>query len=289
MNERTRTGLEIIEAAVLLGILGDAFLRATPWGLNVFLFVGALTVTMLALVLRRRREFWNFQTASMHGALIFFAATFVWRDAIQLKILNVLAMLAILVVLTVPAMKIKTQVAGLIHYVYAACFSGISVGFAPFYLFMEDIKWKTIPRSGWMKHLIAVFRGLAIAAPILFVFSALFMAADAVFQGIIEKTLRIDPDILLGHLLLAGFVSWCSAGYLRGAVIGLSSDELNKEETQTEIKTQALSVTETEKTEETKDAAPKDEAKKEETPKPAEDWNWRDVNNSALPPVFTLG
>ena len=42
MNERTKTGLEIIEAAVLLGVLGDAFLRATPWGLNVFLFVGAL-------------------------------------------------------------------------------------------------------------------------------------------------------------------------------------------------------------------------------------------------------
>jgi hypothetical protein len=115
------------------------------------------------------------------------------------------------------------------------------------------------------------------------------MAADAVFQGIIERTLRIEPDVLFTHLLLFGFVAWCSAGYLRGSIIGLSSDEDVKEETQTGMKTQSLSITATEKTEEAKESAPKDEAKKEETPNPAEDWNWRDVNNSALPPVFTLG
>ncbi|HEX8738338.1 MAG TPA: DUF4173 domain-containing protein [Pyrinomonadaceae bacterium] len=289
MNERTKTGLEIVEAAVLLGILGDAFLRATPWGLNVFLFVGAFAVTMLALVLRRRREFWNFQTASLHAALVFFAAMFVWRDAIQLKLLNALAIMTILTVLTLPALKIKTQVAGLIHYFYAACFSGINAAFAPFYLFMEDIEWKTIPRAGWTRHLIAVFRGLAIAAPILFVFGALFMAADAVFQGIIEKTLRIEPDVLFTHLLLFGFVAWCSAGYLRGSIIGLSFDDDVKEENQTGVKTQSLSITATEKNDEAKESAPKDETKNEETPNPAGDWDWRDVNNSALPPVFTLG
>jgi hypothetical protein len=288
MNERTKTGLEIIEAAVLIGILGDAFLRATPWGLNVFLFVGAFAVTMLALILRRRREFWNVQTASLHAALVFFAAMFVWRDAIQLKLLNALAIMTILTVLTLPALKIKTQIAGLIHYFYAACFSGINTAFAPFYLFAGDIEWKTIPRAGWTRHLIAVFRGLAIAAPILFVFGALFMAADAVFQGIVEKTLRIDPDILFTHLLLFGFVAWCSAGYLRGSIIGLSFDDDGvKEENRTGMKTHSLSIT---ATEEAKDAAPKDEAKKEETPQTqTEDWNWRDVNNSALPPAFTLG
>lgn len=35
MSERTKFGLEVLEAAVLLGILGDVMLRATPWGLNV--------------------------------------------------------------------------------------------------------------------------------------------------------------------------------------------------------------------------------------------------------------
>jgi hypothetical protein len=288
MNERTKTGLEIIEAAILLGILGDAFLRATPWGLNVFLFVGALAATMLALVLRRRKEFWNFQTASLHGALIFFAAMFAWRDSIELKLLNTLAVFTILAVLTLPALKIKTQLAGLTHYAFAAFLSALNAGFGPFYLLMGDVQWQTIPRAGWTKHLFAVFRGLAIAAPILLVFGGLFMAADAVFQGIVEKTFRIDPDILITHLLLAGFVSWCSAGYLRGSLLGFSPDKDIKEETQNEIKPQALSVT-AEKTEEPKESAAKDEAQKEETKKPAEDWNWRDLNNSVLPESMTLG
>ena len=39
MNERTKIGLEILQAAVLLGVLGDVLLRAMPWGLNVFLFI----------------------------------------------------------------------------------------------------------------------------------------------------------------------------------------------------------------------------------------------------------
>jgi hypothetical protein len=289
MNERTKTGLEIIEAAILLGILGDAFLRATPWGLNVFLFVGALVALMLTLTLRRKKELWNFQTASLHGALIFFAVMFVWRDSIELMLLNALAILTILAVLTLPAMKIKTQFAGVIHYVYGAFCSAISVAFAPIFLLMTDVKWNTIPRAGWTKHLIAVFRGLAIAAPILLVFGGLFMAADAVFQGIVEKTLRIDPDILFTHLLLFGFVSWCGAGYLRASLIGLSPDDDRKEETPNEIKPQALSVIDT-KTEEAKEsAAPEAEAKKEETKKPEKDWNWRDLNNSALPESLTLG
>ncbi|MEK7723524.1 MAG: hypothetical protein AAB336_04180, partial [Acidobacteriota bacterium] len=70
MSERTKLGLEILEAAVLLGILGDALLRATPWGLNVLLFILALVAGMIALIYRRKKEFWSFQTLSLHGALI---------------------------------------------------------------------------------------------------------------------------------------------------------------------------------------------------------------------------
>jgi len=95
MNERTKTGLEILQAAVLLGILGDVLLRATPWGLNVFLFIGALAAAMLMLVLRRKREFWNKQTMLLHGALIFFAAMFVWRDSMELKVFDTFAILTI--------------------------------------------------------------------------------------------------------------------------------------------------------------------------------------------------
>ncbi|MGI8883036.1 MAG: DUF4153 domain-containing protein [Pyrinomonadaceae bacterium] len=288
MNERTKTGLEILQAAVLLGILGDVLLRATPWGLNVFLFIGALAAAMLMLILRRKREFWNKQTMLLHGALIFFAAMFVWRDSMELKVFDTFAILTILAVLTLPALRIKTRVAGVFHYFIGFIWSGISAAFAPFIIIFGDIGWKTIPHTGWSKHLIAVLRGLAIALPLLLIFGALFVAADAVFQGIVERTFNIQPEIIVGHLMLAGFLSWIVAGYLRGSLVGFFSNEnvKNSAEIKNEIKPLNLSVTEEIK-EET-EAKPNNETK-EKAKEKAKTWNWSDFDNSVLPPVFTLG
>ena len=280
VSDKTKTGLEILEAAVLLGVLGDALLRVTPWGLNVFLFVSALAAAMIALTLRRNSEFWNAQTASLHGALIFFAAMFVWRDAIELKLLNALAIFTILALLTLPALKIKAQITGVFQYFCAGVWTCANAAFAPFFLAFGDIKWKTIPQKGWMKHLVAVLRGLAIAAPILLVFGALFMAADAVFQGVIEQTLRINPEILFTHLLLIGFVSWASAGYLRASLI-----ETFAAEKPAEAKSQTFSITEPMKDEKERQVGETENKPSEKT----KYWNWREFDNSILPRAFTLG
>ena len=37
MSDRTRLAVRILAAALMLGVLGDALLRETPWGLNFFL------------------------------------------------------------------------------------------------------------------------------------------------------------------------------------------------------------------------------------------------------------
>ncbi len=276
MNDRTKTGLEILEAALLLGVLGDVLLRETPWGLNVFLWVTVLAAAMIALTLRRKKELWSVQTVGLHCALVFCAAMFVWRDSMELKLLNTLAILTILAVLTLPALKIKVQVAGVFHYAFAGIWSGINAAFAPFFLVFGDIKWKTMPQKGWTKHLIAVLRGLAIAAPILLIFGALFMAADAVFQGIIEQTFRINPEILFTHVFLIGLFSWIVAGYLRASLINSFSPEKISE-----VKAQTLSITENKE----------DESKENEAKAQAETktWDWRNFDNSILPKSFTLG
>ncbi len=282
MNERTKTGLEILEAAVLLGILGDVLLRETPFGLNVLLFVAALVAALAMLSMRRRSELLNPTTIALHAALVFFAAMFVWRDSMELKVFDTFAVLAILALLTLPALKINVKTAGAIHYFYAAFWSGINAAFAPFFLFFGDIKWKTIPQTGWSKHLIAVLRGLAIAAPILLVFGALFVAADAVFQGIVEKTFNIRPEILFGHIALAGFLSWVVAGYLRGSLMENFSTEAagNTLEGKGVMKPPTSSVTE----------EVKDEAKTEVKPPEAnKNWDWRNPDNSMMPHAFTLG
>ena len=290
MNEKTKTGLLILESAILMGILGDALLRVTPLGLNVFLWIGALVAAMLMLTLRRRKEFLTAQTVCLHGALIFFAAMFLWRDSIELKLLDSLSILTILAILTLPALKLKPNPAGIFHYACAALWSAISAVFSPFVLLLADVKWKTVPQKGWTKHLIAVLRGLAIAAPILIVFGALFMAADAVFQGIVEQTFNVNPAILFSHVFLAGLCAWLVAGYLRGAFF-----EIYSTEEVIAVKPQTLSIIEeTKKTPREKTKAADDtisteikpETRTAEQPK---NWDWRNFDNSILPEFLTLG
>jgi hypothetical protein len=281
MNEKTKTGLEILQAAVLLGILGDVLLRQTPWGLNVLLFIGGLAAAFVMLVLRRKQEFWNKQTIALNIALIFFAAMYIWRDSMELKIANFLAILTILAVLSLPALKIKTNLAGVFHYTISFIWAGLNAVFAPFFLLITDIAWKTLPQTGWSKHLISVLRGLIIATPLVLIFGALFMAADAVFQGIIEKTLKIDVDVLVSHIFITGFLAWAIAGYFRGSLIGGFAKDEPKVSTvsNNEIKPQVSSVTEEIKEDEPKAETPKNEKKN----------SWQNFDNSVLPSAFTLG
>src|SRR5205085_2465278 len=105
--------------------------------------------------------------------------------------------------------------AGIFHYLTGFFWSGINAAFAPFFLVFDDIKWKSFPQTGWSKHLISILRGVAIAAPLLLIFGALFVAADAVFEGLVKRTLNIDSDVLVSHAFAIGAFSWLIAGYLR--------------------------------------------------------------------------
>ncbi|MGE3269963.1 MAG: DUF4153 domain-containing protein, partial [Chloroflexota bacterium] len=78
-----------------------------------------------------------------------------------------------------------------------------------------DIHWREVPRTGWSAVVLAVLRGLLIAIPLLMVFGGLFMAADAIFSGIVTKLLNVDVKELFSHLFWIGVWTWLTAGFLR--------------------------------------------------------------------------
>ncbi|MGQ0542065.1 MAG: DUF4153 domain-containing protein [Blastocatellia bacterium] len=218
MNTRTKTGLEILQVAVGLGILGDVLLRQTPWGLNVLLFSLAFAAGMLILLWRHAPERLTKQTYALLGALVFFASMFVWRDSIELRIADTFAIVIILGVLFLPTLKISARVGGAFQYAIGVVWAGVNSLFAAGALFGADIKWAELPMSGWRKHSFAVLRSLLIATPLILVFGALFMAADAVYEGWIKTTFNIDFDQFISHLLLFSLFAWLTAGYFRGAI-----------------------------------------------------------------------
>ncbi|HLM56295.1 MAG TPA: DUF4153 domain-containing protein, partial [Pyrinomonadaceae bacterium] len=219
MRSSTRTGLLVLEASLLLGLLGDALLRALPWGLNVLLWVGALAAAYGALV-RRGRVRLGGEGRWLVPAALAVAFAFVWRDSLTLKTIDFFAVLALLALGQLRARAGRVRLAGVTEYALAALFAAASAVVGPLLLVAQDIGWKEIPRGGWSRHAFAALRGLVIAAPLVLVFGALFVAADAVYEGMVARTFNIKGEAVVSHAVLFCFLSWMSAGYLRGAFIG---------------------------------------------------------------------
>jgi hypothetical protein len=220
MSNRTKLGLNILEAALLLGVLGDALLRETPWGLNVFLWTGALVAAMCALHGRfGARASWRADGGWLLLPIAFFAAAFAWRDSATLHLLDGLALFVAFALLAWRARGRKIRLGGLSDYALGLGHAAFDVMFASLPLVFSDVQWATIPRHGVMRHVWAAARGLVLAVPLLFVFGALFMAADAVFEGIMRQTFQFDSGVLFSHFFLMLVFAWMTGGFLRGMML----------------------------------------------------------------------
>jgi hypothetical protein len=233
MSERTRLGLYVIGVGLLLGLAGDALLRATPWGLNFALWVGSLMVA--SLLLKRwgrgrdagrddsrastRRTFFADEGAWALPCALLFAAAFAWRDSATLLALNGLAVLALLSVALLGGWGGRVLRAGATDYWVAGAAAVGGALFAPLFLLGRDVKWNEVPHRGWTRQAAAVLRGLLIAVPLLLFFGGLFTAADAVYARLVSRTFNLDPDLVVSHLCLSLFVAWASAGYLRSLLM----------------------------------------------------------------------
>ena len=216
MSERTKLGLGVLEAAALLGLLGDGLLRATPWGLNVFLWVAAFAAGAHALSRQKGARTTAGEARWLWPVVLGLAACFAWRDSITLKFLDTLTVFAALAVLALGARGGRVYAAGALDYALAACVSAANSLFGAFPLVFSDVKWKEIPLAGWSRHALSVARGLLIAAPLLLIFGALFVAADAIYEGLVRDTFGFDGEIAFTHVLLFAFFAWVTGGYLRG-------------------------------------------------------------------------
>jgi hypothetical protein len=200
--------------------MGDALLRATPWGVNVLLWVGVLVLALIALIARWRSNLLKEEGRWLVLPVLFFAAAFAWRDSMTLKSLDFLSLLLALALVGWRAKANKIRLAGVMQYAQAIAVAAANALFAFFPLALSDVCWKDVPQAGWSRHLWAVLRGLFIALPLLFVFGLLFMAADAVFEGLVNNVFHINLETMFTHLTLLIFFTWIVGGFLRGLLLG---------------------------------------------------------------------
>ena len=214
----------LIVAGVALGAVGDALLRAPggPVNLNLSLWIASVAVAGLALhrraalALDRGRVLWL-------AIGVMFAAGLAWRDADLLKLL---ALVSATLTFALAAHRLAAawvRRAGVLGYAVALALGALHAWTAAA-LALVDATLSTSRvgaggAAGW-RRAAAVARGLVIVTPLVAVFGALFMSADAVFAKLVANVFRFDFERIASHIVLFSILAWLSTGYLRGFLTG---------------------------------------------------------------------
>jgi len=213
----------LLTAGAVLGAMGDALLRAPgPPGLNLSLWIAAVAVAALALHRRaglapdRERVLWL-------ATGVMFAAGLTWRDAPPLKLL---ALGCATLTFALAAHRLAAawvRRAGVLRYAGALVLGALHAWTAAALAIVNAARFAPRAETGrptkW-RRAVAIGRGLMIAAPLLLVFGALFMSADAVFAELVSNVLRFDFERIAGHIVLFSVGAWLSTGYLRSFLTG---------------------------------------------------------------------
>jgi hypothetical protein len=213
VRSETRVGLGILGAAIALGLAGDALLRETPYRVNVLLWTVALLAALFALS-RWRRPLLVGARRAMLVPLLASAALFCWRDSSWLATLNALALLASagLCAASVPGFRLRAIGLGALGRVWAGFCGALAGGVVP--VVAEDVAWSEVPLRAQARRAGPLVRGLALALPLLVLFGALLVTADAVFGELLGSLVAEIGDPTPHLFAVAGF-GWLAAGALR--------------------------------------------------------------------------
>jgi len=203
-------GIAIVGAALVLAVLGDALFQGQPLGLNVALWALAFTVALAAL-LRVARSPLHQGRRFMVAPLLLFATLFVWHDSPLLVAANLLAVAA---AVSVGALR-NVRRATLTDYGegFVGAAGSTLLGAAP--LLMADIQWSELAGRARSEKVASVARGLALGLPLLVVFGALFVAADAVFKHLVSSAVPTVDVRLVERFVIIAVWAWLAGGLLR--------------------------------------------------------------------------
>ncbi len=210
----TAAALAIVAAAGVLGILGDALLRATPWGINVLVWAAALLLAVAGLT---RHYGIRLQGEGRWLALpaLFFAAAFAWRDSPILGLTNLMCLLIALALAAWRSSYGSLRLASLTEMVWAHLLAVWDACTGLVLLLFKDVRWAQVGPADRPAAWAGVLRGLLLALPLLLVFGGLFAAADEMFRRMVVDLLHFDLAEWFGHLALIVLWMFLAAGFVR--------------------------------------------------------------------------
>ncbi len=217
-----RMAVFILLGAVILGIAGDALLRAVPWGLNLALWTVALGCTVV-IVSKSDGARWRDGIVWQIGLLAFLALALVWRDSPTLKAFGVLGVLAVLAAtsLHIPFRHLRAVM--LLDAALGASAAALHALLGAIPLLRYECPWLRQSSERGSGQFFAATRGVLLGVPLVLVFGSLFASADPAFAGLAGRLVRFDPGDVTGHVIVAGLLAWLVAGFLRGMLLQRST------------------------------------------------------------------
>jgi hypothetical protein len=214
VNDTAKLEMSVLAAAITLGILGDALLRCFPWGANFALWAGLLAVTSFLLA-RGRRQAFEGGGGWLLLPLTFSPLAFLWHESLALEALNLLALMTALSLAMLRAQGGRLRASSLVKYALGSLIAGINTAVGIFPLLFLNPEWKK-SLSGGSRSGAAVLRGAAFSLLPMLVFGSLLMAADAVFQNLVQRVFHFD----FTNFVVIAFITVWVGGYLRGLLFG---------------------------------------------------------------------
>lgn len=219
LSPRAKLGFEIAAAGIAGGIVGDALLRAMPWGLNVAVGTTAL-VAVGAWLVRRHRITPGPDAAWLAITALLLGLAFLRRDADTLAAYDMLALIGALAFAAASVQGERIRQWHVVDYARAVVTASFASIAGSLVLVTRDVDWHALPREGRMRHTRGILAGVLIAVPLLAIFAALFASADPVFANVLQNLVAFDPATIVQHIFFIIFWGALTAGFVRWALIG---------------------------------------------------------------------
>ncbi len=216
--------------AVALGVLADLLIRVSGRpGLNVALWA-TVGVLVTAALLRRRSARVTAEAWWLVAGALTFACALVFRDAEALAVFGLFSAVLLLMLAAGRAATVRVvdaQVSdvafALVRVALLALAGPIGWGRGAAETADPGGAHSRATRGYAHTALRTAFRGALLAVPALFMFSALLMNADPMFERVIQRVFLVDLEPLAEHVAFAAVIAWITAGYARALLVSDAS------------------------------------------------------------------
>lgn len=207
--------LTVVGVAAGLGVWLDVLFEGEGAGLNVPLWLGSAVAAVVVTASRFGRPLARDRLVVL-GTAVALSMVMAWRQSPALQVFGILGAIALVVLgVGLPAMTAVRRVSPVSCAVALA--SGVAVLLTAPWRAVDRLPWNDVRRMPRGEQAVPLLRAVVIAAPLLFVFGALFVAADAVFADGVSRIFAFDLSAFVPHTMRTLFGASLALAMLWGA------------------------------------------------------------------------